>query len=173
MISTRAGEACSSSSSSRSRYDIFLSFRGVDTRQTFMSHLYTALRGAGFCTFLDNKELKYGEDIKMELEEAIREAKISLVVLSESYASSRWCLDELVKILERKNFGEHSVVPIFYNVKPRDVRHLRGKFGEAFQMQEQKLNERKEDPRKLEDWKVALQQCANCRGMDLEEDANG
>ncbi|KAI9215660.1 hypothetical protein POPTR_T002968v4 [Populus trichocarpa] len=41
--------------SSRSRpegaYDVFLSFRGEDTRKTFTDHLYTALVQAGIHTF--------------------------------------------------------------------------------------------------------------------------
>ncbi|XAR49144.1 hypothetical protein NMG60_11032235 [Bertholletia excelsa] len=121
MISTGDGEASSFSSSPRFRYDVFLSFRGPDTRKTFTGHLHTASDEAGFRTFLDDEELEYGEDIKMELEKAIRQSKISLVVLSKNYASSRWCLNELVKIRERKNAGKHSIVPIFYNVSQQTL----------------------------------------------------
>ncbi|XAR49363.1 hypothetical protein NMG60_11032543 [Bertholletia excelsa] len=180
MISTRAGEASypsspSSSSSSfysRFRYDVFLSFRGLDTRKTFTGHLYTALNQVGFHTFLDDEELEYGENIEIELDKAITESKISLVVLSENYASSRWCLNELVNILQRKNAGGYSVVPIFYHVKPTEIRHLSGNFGKAFQMLGGKLNKKKEDKQKLEEWRVALQEVANFRGMDLEKYAN-
>ncbi|XAR55918.1 hypothetical protein NMG60_11036157 [Bertholletia excelsa] len=173
MISIRPTEAFSSSFSSQSRYDVFLSFRGLNTRQTFTSHLCTALDQAGFRTFGDDEELEYGEDIKFELEKAIIESKISLVVLSKNSASSRWCLNELVGILQRKKADGHSVVPIFYHVKPTYLRHLSGNFGEAFQRQVENLKRRKEDTTKLEEWKVALQEVADFKGMDLEEDANG
>jgi len=50
--------------SSRSRpqgaYDVFLSFRGEDTRKTFTDHLYTALVQVGIQTFRDDDELPVG-----------------------------------------------------------------------------------------------------------------
>ena len=56
-----------SSSSSSSRlgwhYDVFLSFRGEDTRKNFTDHLYTALQNAGIHTFRDDDELPKGEEI--------------------------------------------------------------------------------------------------------------
>ncbi|KAL3565747.1 hypothetical protein D5086_033793, partial [Populus alba] len=60
------------------------------------------------------------------------EAKLSLIVFSENYASSKWCLEELVKIFEcRKNNGQ-IVIPVFYKVDPTHVRHQTGSFGDAF-----------------------------------------
>jgi|UniRef100_A0A2K1ZU98 hypothetical protein len=92
--------------SSRSRpqgaYDVFLSFRGEDTRKTFTDHLYTALVQAGIHTFRDDDELPRGKEISDHLLEAIQESKISIVVFSKGYASSRWCLDELVEIVKCK-----------------------------------------------------------------------
>jgi len=45
---------------------------------------------------------------------------LSIIVFSENYASSAWCLDELGKIIEcRKN--NRSMVPIFYKVDPSEV----------------------------------------------------
>jgi hypothetical protein len=94
-------------------YDVFLSFRGEDTRMNFTDHLYHALRQKGICTFRDDEELRRGEDISHGTFKAINESRIAVVVLSENYASSRWCLDELMEILEcretkeqRKSFGE-------------------------------------------------------------------
>ncbi|XP_039165641.1 TMV resistance protein N-like [Eucalyptus grandis] len=43
---------------SNEEYDVFLSFRGPDTRNGFTSCLYNGLRNAGICIFYDNEELK-------------------------------------------------------------------------------------------------------------------
>ncbi|KAI8551776.1 hypothetical protein RHMOL_Rhmol06G0212900 [Rhododendron molle] len=48
MAGVRSLEA--SSSTSPCSYDVFLSFRGEDTRKSFTDHLYTALDYAGFAT---------------------------------------------------------------------------------------------------------------------------
>ena len=89
----------SSTSVLRWNYDVFLSFRGEDTRYKFTDHLYAALRNRSIRTFRDDK-LKRGEEIAPELLKVIEESRLSIVVFSENYASSRWCLDELVKIME-------------------------------------------------------------------------
>ncbi|KAL7161756.1 hypothetical protein ACSBR2_042268 [Camellia fascicularis] len=78
---------------------MFLSFRGEDTRKNFTNHLYAALVQIGIHTFMDDDELPRGHDISSALLKSIEESRISIVVFSTNYASSRWCLDELVKII--------------------------------------------------------------------------
>ncbi|KAL6214486.1 hypothetical protein ACLB2K_013920 [Fragaria x ananassa] len=90
-----------SPSSYRCRYHVFLSFRGEDTRKGFTNHLYRALELAGIHTFRDDDEIERGAEIAVELQKAIQESYVSLIVFSEDYASSRWCLDELAKIMKR------------------------------------------------------------------------
>ena len=94
-----------SSSTHRWNYDVFLSFRGEDTRYNFTGHLYKALCDQGFDTFIDN-DLQKGEEISMELLKVIELSMISIVVFSKNFASSTWCLNELVKILECRNNGQ-------------------------------------------------------------------
>jgi hypothetical protein len=119
----------SSSSTRRWRHDVFLSFRGEDTRSGFTSHLHQALDDKGFNTFIDYN-LQRGEEIS-KLLETIESSMISIVVLSKNYASSTWCLDELVKIVEcRKNNGQ-LVYPVFYKVDPSEVRKQDRDFGVA------------------------------------------
>ena len=87
----------------------------------------------------------------------------SIVVLSENYASSRWCLEELVTILECKREKGQRVVPIFYDIDPSDVRYQRGKIGEAMAKHERKL---KEDMERVQIWRDALTEVANICGWD-------
>ena len=94
----------SSSFTQHCKYDVFLSFRGKDTLTGFISFLDGFLCDKGINTFMDEK-LPFGEEIPAELLEAIESSRISIIVFSENYASSAWCLDELVKILECKKNG--------------------------------------------------------------------
>ncbi|KAM5575294.1 disease resistance protein RUN1-like [Rosa sericea] len=120
----------------RITYDVFLSFRGNDTRRTFTDHLYAALVRAGVRTFRDAEGLRRGENISEELVRIIQECRISLIVFSENYADSSWCLEELVQILECRKTRGQLVFPIFYHVDPSDVRNQAGSFGKAFEKHE-------------------------------------
>ncbi|GLT71450.1 hypothetical protein SLA2020_434660 [Shorea laevis] len=81
-------------------YDVFLCFRGEDTRTNFTDHLYFALRDAGIKIFKDDNELRRGEDLASKLLRGIQGSRISVIVFSMNYAASRWCLEELVEIME-------------------------------------------------------------------------
>ena len=155
-----------SPSSYRCRYHVFLSFRGEDTRKGFTYHLYRALELEGIHTFRDDDEIERGAEIAVELQKAIQESYVSLIVFSEDYASSRWCLDELAKIMKRNRDDGHMVLPVFYKVDPSHVRKQTGTFGEAFA----KLEERfKEEIGKVEEWKRSLGDVADLGGMVLGE----
>ncbi|XP_059429315.1 disease resistance protein RML1A-like [Corylus avellana] len=149
-------------------YDVFLSFRGEDTRKNFTDHLYSALERVGIRTFRDDEELRRGETISTELLNAIRGSKISVVVFSKGYASSRWCLDELVEIVHCKNTIGHTLLPIFYHVDPSDVRKQIGTFAEAFVRHEERFHTDKE---RVWKWREALTEAANCSGWDLENES--
>ncbi|KAH0733918.1 hypothetical protein KY285_009625 [Solanum tuberosum] len=60
------------SSSNICKYDVFLSFRGEDTRRNFVSHLYNALDLRGIRTFKDDKRLEIGKSISDEFESHTR-----------------------------------------------------------------------------------------------------
>jgi hypothetical protein len=113
------------------KYDVFLSFRGKDTRNNFTSHLYNALCREKIKTFIDDA-LERGEEITPSLLKTIEESRISVVIFSKNYASSPWCVDELVKILECKETCGQIVLPVFYHVDPSDVDEQTGSFGNAF-----------------------------------------
>jgi hypothetical protein len=159
-----ASSSSSSSFSSVSRwtYDVFLSFRGEDTRKTFTAHLYSALRRNEINTFMDDK-LRSGEEITPALLEAIQESEISIIVLSQNYASSRWCLDELLEILECRKTRKQQVLPLFYNVDLSEVRNQTNSIGKAFTQ----LEKRFKDEMKVKGWKTALTEVANLSGMHL------
>ena len=116
-----------------------MSFRGADTRSNFTGHLYRALYDKGIDVFIDN-ELERGEVITSQLLSVIDTSRISIVVLSEKYASLSFCLDELVKILECRRSEEQIVLPVFYHVDPTDVEEQRGTFGKEFSKLEAQFN---------------------------------
>ncbi|ESR55398.1 hypothetical protein CICLE_v10018611mg [Citrus x clementina] len=153
----------STSSSSSCKYNVFLSFRGEDTRDNFTSHLYAALCRKKIKTFIDDEELRRGDEISPALLNAIEGSKISVVIFSKDYASSKWCLNELVKILECKNMNGQMVVPVFYHADPSDVRKQNGTFGDAFVKHEKQF---RDVPEKVQKWRAALTEASNLSGWD-------
>uniref|UniRef100_A0A251T1R8 Putative toll/interleukin-1 receptor (TIR) domain-containing protein n=1 Tax=Helianthus annuus TaxID=4232 RepID=A0A251T1R8_HELAN len=157
----------SSSSSQSWIYDVFLSFRGEDTRKTYVDHLYNALVQNGIHTYKDDEALPRGETIGPALLKAIDESRIAVIIFSENYANSSWCLDEVTYIMERKDERGQIVMPIFYHVDPSEVRKQKGKYKEAFAQHELENNKR------VEAWRKALKEAGNLAGWESKLVANG
>ncbi|CAI9264454.1 unnamed protein product [Lactuca saligna] len=173
VLSDLSQGSSSSSSTHGHRYDVFLSFRGLDTRNSFTAYLHKALMDANIATFLDDEEIEIGDDLKPELQSAIKACRASVIVLSMNYASSTWCLDELVLILEQRMTSNHVVFPIFYHVEPTDVRKQQSSFGDAMAKHREKMeaetdaNKRSKWSQKIASWKKALREVADLRGKDV------
>ena len=139
----------SSSPSTRQwEFDVFLSFRGEETRHGFVSHLHKALHDGGIYTFVDNDLLPRGENISAELLKVIDLSKVSIIVFSENYASSTWCLDELIKIFECEKNGQ-LVLPVFFRVNPLDIE-------EKFERDLAKHEAELDDVEMVQRWRAAL-----------------
>ncbi|CAN7130174.1 unnamed protein product [Brassica rapa subsp. narinosa] len=142
------------------KYDVFLSFRGPDTRRNFISFLYKELVQRNIRTFKDDKELESGQKISPELDRAIEESKFAVVVVSANYAASTWCLEELVKIMDVENKGSLTVIPVFHGVDPCHVRRQIGQV--AVQLEK---HEMREDREKVLSWRQALTNLASISGV--------
>ncbi|CAN0892252.1 Disease resistance protein RPV1 [Linum grandiflorum] len=80
-------------------YDVFLCFRGDDTRHGFTSHLMAALSDRKIRTFIDDK-LEKTKSID-ELISILEKSALSVVVFSEKFADSVWCLEEVATIARK------------------------------------------------------------------------
>ncbi|KAM7511757.1 hypothetical protein LguiB_010632 [Lonicera macranthoides] len=173
-LSTSSGSGTDSESSDSDsdveggEYEVFLSFCGSDTRKGFTDFLYTFLRIAGVCTFRDNEELRVGEEIGPELLEAIKQSKISVPIFSKNYAYSKWCMLELVQMVECKTNEGQKIFPIFYDVEPYDVRHQTGSYEKAFRQHKKNL-----DKKIVQQWKDALKMVGKLKGLELKKETDG
>ncbi|XP_059659593.1 disease resistance protein L6-like [Cornus florida] len=149
-------------------YEVFLSFRGEDTRKTFTDFLYNDLVDAGIRTFRDNNDLPIGEKIGPELLKAIEHSKISIPVFSKDYASSKWCLIELTKMVACRRTSGQIIKPIFYDVEPSDVRNQKGSYKKAFREHKKHF-----DSATVEGWKEALREVGELKGWEVKNVADG
>ncbi|KAM7522829.1 hypothetical protein LguiA_012731 [Lonicera macranthoides] len=158
----------STSSTSSGEFEVFLSFNGMDTRKGFTDFLYTYLADAGIRTFRDDNELRVGEEIGPELLKAIKESKISIPIFSKNYASSKWCLRELVQIVECHTNEGQKIYPIFYDVNPYEVQHQSGSYKDAFSHHKNNFDEMT-----IQGWKEAMREVGQLKGLELIKETNG
>ncbi|CAK8538795.1 unnamed protein product [Lathyrus sativus] len=145
-------------------YDVFLNFKESDTRRGFTGNLFNALRNKRFKIFMDNDSLKSGNQIPTSIIKVLERSRIVIVVLSENYPSSTFCLDELVKILECRQRINLLVLPIFYDVDPSEVKHQKGIYGKSIA-----LHENRHGKEKLETWRSALYEVSCIRGLHFKD----
>ncbi|KAL3739301.1 hypothetical protein ACJRO7_020673 [Eucalyptus globulus] len=146
-------------------YEVFLSFRGPDTRLTIADCLYNDMIRTGIHAFKDNKELRFGKEIESGLLQAINDSRIYILIFSKGYASSKWCLWELARIVElSRDNNEKMILPIFYDVDADDVKLKTMLYRKA-------LRKHKSDSGKdlAKKWKKALREVARIKGRNLKD----
>lgn len=147
-------------------YEVFLSFRGEDTRYNFTERLYEALVEKGIVTFKDDEALEIGKPFSPELIRAIKKSIMAVVVLSRNYASSTSCLQELVEMFKSVKERGMKIFPIFYHVDPSNVRHQRETFADAFVEHDKRF---KENIEKVQAWRDALTKVASYTGYTVKD----
>ncbi|PNX90257.1 TIR-NBS-LRR resistance protein, partial [Trifolium pratense] len=140
------------------------SFRGSDTRRGFVGHLYAHLVRKGLVVFKDDIELRRGQSISPQLLQAIQDSRVSIVVFSNDYASSTWCLDEMTAIDECRAKLKQTVFPVFYDVDPSHVRKQHGVYENAFVVHTETF---KHEPHRVDGWKRAMTCLAGLAGKDV------
>lgn len=156
-------------------YDVFINHRGPDVKNTFASHLYRRLLQRGLRVFLDKQELQEGLNFTSQIQSAIRSASVHVAIFSPRYAESKWCLDELLQMFESGS----PIIPVFYHVKPSQLRWTQGEGG-VYSQDLRKLEEKKtydtetheEKPRHdsttIQKWRDALSSVAEISGFELD-----
>lgn len=127
-------------------------------RKNFLSHFIKDLDKKLISVFKDN-EIERSQSLEPELKQAIRGSRIAVVIFSKEYASSSWCLNELLEIVKCSEELGQQIIPIFYDLDPSHVRYQWGDFGEAFQ---KTCNDKTEEV--TNQWKQALTNVANLLG---------
>lgn len=146
------------------QFEVFLSFRGPDTRDNFADSLYHALKDKGIRVFIDKKGIDLGEEIGLEIFQAIDDSKICIPIFSKGYASSSWCLRELEYMMERKKTNQLEVMPIFHDVRTADLKLETRLYRDALT-----LHKKKHGADTVKHWEKALEEVAKIKGWNTKE----
>ncbi|KAF3524368.1 hypothetical protein F2Q69_00050491 [Brassica cretica] len=152
-----------SSSSFIPKFDVFLSFSSEeDTAKTFVTDLFSSLSEKGITTYYKDEKLEEGVSSSgSDLSKCIRDSKLAVVVVSESYPTSVLCLNELQTILNLHDEDQLSVLLIFYGVETSNIRKQTGEYAEPFRnLGEQYSAE------KVQSWRRVLTKLTGISGLD-------
>jgi hypothetical protein len=117
--------------------------------------------------FRDDEKLERGNYIPDELLKAIQESMYAIVVISENYAFSKWCLIELAQMVECMRDTGLTVLPIFYHVDPSNVGKQMGSFAKAIASHEK---DPKVDIEMVQKWRDALREVGKISGWHVQHD---
>ncbi|XP_039173124.1 toll/interleukin-1 receptor-like protein [Eucalyptus grandis] len=144
-------------------FDVVISYKRKDTGD-FVSHLKAALERRGIRTFVDYI-LDEGEEILPAIEAVIKQSNIAVVVVSQHFHTSPWCLNELVKILDCQKKQGLIVFPIFWGIDARELREQSSPFVENIGQGEEGFEQEK--PRRVWRWKKALRALGKINGFPV------
>lgn len=95
--------------------DVFLSFKGEQTRKTFISHLLSSLKKKDITTFTASESSS-----RVSLQ-ALQVSRVAIPVISKDQASLDLWVDDLANIIECEKKGTLTAVPIFFQLDPYDI----------------------------------------------------
>lgn len=143
----------------RYKHDVFLSFRSEE--DDFSKRLYNAL-SKEVRVFRDNNEgMERGgtDENNKRLFKAMEDSAASVVVFTQHYADSRWCLDELAMLCYLGTSLDRPILPIFYKVNPSHVRKQNDHFKKDFDEHEKIFSEEE-----VKRWRDAMKLVGNLAG---------
>lgn len=109
--------------------------------------------------------MKRGEVIQRAIRTAIQTARIHVAIFSQRYAESTWCLEELNLMLESFKEGRSSIITVFCDIKPSDLRYVEnGSYAQFFEKHKSKGRVSEED---LMKWKEALYNASFISGIEF------
>ncbi|XP_052724854.1 disease resistance protein RUN1 isoform X3 [Vigna angularis] len=153
----------SSSNKLPRKYDVLINFNGEDIHRKFVSHLNSVLSTFGLTTFLHHHDAVNSTHIQ---EPILSHCRVAIVVFTQTYSQSAWCLHQLQHIIKwHQTYGRH-VLPVYYEIQPSDVRLQKGDFGKALKATARQTFSGRELKHGMSRWSHALNKAANFFGWD-------
>lgn len=147
-------------------YQVFLNFRGRDTRN-LIDIIRHFLVQSGIRVFYDDVSLRQGDEIDKELRGAIERSNVYVVMLSKRYAKSKWCLLELTHMVrccrKESDYGRKVILPAFYDVSVETVKLKDGSYRGDM---ERLLANNPNLTREWSNWVDALAEVAKRKGLN-------
>ncbi|PID46880.1 MAG: hypothetical protein CSB47_02000, partial [Proteobacteria bacterium] len=102
------------------QYDVFISHSSHD-KEEVARPLAQALQARGLHVWLDEEQLYVGDSIRRGIDNALRDSRFGVVILSPAYLESEWGQKELDAFFAKEKYQNKSILPIYHGVDVEDI----------------------------------------------------
>lgn len=101
-------------------YDVFIS-HAFEDKNTFTNALAVELKKKGLKVWYSGSELKLGDSIMLNVNNALNSAKYAVVVISPIYLEKTWAMNEL-RALFAQEADHKRILPILHNISIEEIK---------------------------------------------------
>lgn len=111
---TKSTEGLDSSRNQKNKVFISYSSDERNLRNNFEKRLNKAFVNSknSFDTIWSDKEIATSKDWKQEIQKALQQSNIGVLLVSTSFLSSKYCIYEFQQMLERRKSDDYTIVPV-------------------------------------------------------------
>ena len=102
-------------------YDVFISHASEDKRDV-AEPLAGRLKQLGFAVWLDQHELRLGDQLRRKINQGLSSSRYGIVILSEAFFSKSWPMEELDALMGRESINTTVVLPIRHGLSHDQVK---------------------------------------------------
>ena len=101
-------------------YDVFIS-HAVEDKEPIANELYKKLDKKGLKVWYSGSDLKVGDRLTESIHANLDQCRFGITILSHTYLSKIWTLNEFFFFLKRDIDGKKTILPVLYNITPEEL----------------------------------------------------
>lgn len=101
-------------------YDVFIS-HAVEDKESIANELYRKLDKKGLKVWYSGSDLKVGDRLAESIHDNLDQCRFGVTILSPTYLSKIWTLNEFFFFLKRDIDGKKTILPVLYNITPEEL----------------------------------------------------
>lgn len=101
-------------------YDVFIS-HAVEDKEPIANELYKKLVDKGLNVWYSGRDLKVGDRLTESIHISLDQCRFGVTILSPTYISKIWTLNEFFFFLKRDIDGNKTILPVLYNITPEEL----------------------------------------------------
>jgi hypothetical protein len=101
-------------------YDVFIS-HAMEDKEAIANELDKKLVEKGLRVWYSGRNLKVGNPLATSIHVNLNQCRFGVTILSPTYISKYWTLNEFFFFMKREVDGERTLLPVLYNITPEEL----------------------------------------------------